>query len=259
MKRLKRYKYEHYAILCQLAYCTEPAYQLNLSDYELVEITDYSNKPCVRVLWRANKREVVVVFRGSHTVRDWLFNLCCFQYKVIFPSTEYWVHWGIAKLLKQRCKQANNNNEQALDQTLINLLKPLVEQGKKITFIGHSTGGAMAVLFADQFERQFPKKTKRVVTFGQPSLGGKSFAKQYLLARKTYRICCDIDMVTFLPPLPIVYFHVGKMLWLHEDVIYENIPSWKRLLLSLKSWLLGPISNHFMHKYIRHKGLFDEH
>lgn len=259
MKKLKRYKYEHYAILCQLAYRSDTVHRLDLSNYHQIELIDSTKKPCLRVVWQDHKKEVVVVFRGSHSVRDWLLNLCFLQQKVRAGNTSYRVHWGIVQLLKQKCRRKGEKKKVELQQLLLQILEPLIYEGKKVTFIGHSTGGAMAVLFADRFERQFPKQTKRVVTFGQPSLGGASFAKQYCLAHKTYRVCCDIDMVTFLPPLPIIYTHVGKMLWLHEDEIYENIPSWKRLLLSLKSWLLGPISNHFMHKYIRHKGLFDEH
>lgn len=259
MKKLKRYKYEHYAILCQLAYRADTVYSLDLSDYQQIELIDPSKKPCVRIVWQEHKKEVIVVFRGSHSVRDWLLNLCCFQQKLFVRGVSYRVHWGLAQMLKQKCRKKGEKNKVALSELLLEILEPLINEGKKITFVGHSTGGALAVLFADVFERRFTKKTKRVVTFGQPSLGGVSFAKHYMLAHKTYRVCCDIDVVTFLPPLPLVYVHVGKMLWLHEDEIYENIPSWKRLLLSLKSWLLGPISNHFMHKYIRHKGLFDEH
>lgn len=259
MKKLKRYKYEHYAILCQLAYRSETIHRLDLSNYQQIELLDSGKKPCVRVVWQEHKKEVVVVFRGSHSVKDWLLNLCCYQQQVKHSDQAYRVHWGIIQLLEQKCRKVGQKDKTSLKASLLQILEPLINEGKKVTFIGHSTGGAMAVLFADLFESQFAKKTKRVVTFGQPSLGGLSFEKQYKLAHKTYRICCDIDLVTFLPPLPFYYVHVGKMLWLHEDEIYENIPSWKRLLLSLKSWLLGPISNHFMHKYIRHKGLFDEH
>lgn len=259
MKKLKRYKYEHYAILCQLAYRADTVHRIDLSNFQQIELVDATKKSCLRVVWQEHKREVVVVFRGSHSIRDWVLNLCLFQCNVFFGAEKYRVHWGITQLLDQYCRKLGERKKVRLKDMLLAILEPLVIEGKKITFVGHSTGGAMAVLFADQFERKFPKKTKRVVTFGQPSLGGRSFAKQYKLAHKTYRVCCDIDLVTFLPPLPFVYVHVGKMLWLHEGEIYENIPSWKRLLLSLKSWFLGPISNHFMYKYIRHKGLFDEH
>ncbi|MEL7442080.1 MAG: lipase, partial [Pseudomonadota bacterium] len=33
----------------------------------------------------------------------------------------------------------------------------------------------------------------------------------------------------------------------------------KRFLMSLHSWLLRPITYHYMRKYIRNKSLFDEH
>jgi predicted lipase len=260
LKKLKRYKYEHYAILCQLAYQADIGTSLDTSIYHQIELVDKQRKSCARIVWQANKKEVIVVFRGSHSLRDWLLNFCFFQVEYQSDLHRGKVHWGIAQQLQQKCRNKQSRTAfLPLHQSLTELLTPMVQQGKKVSFIGHSTGGAMAVLYGDLFERKHPKKTKRVVTFGQPSVGGRSFAKQYNLAHKTYRICCDIDMITFLPPFPYWYVHVGKMLWLHEDVIYEHIPSWRRLLLSLKTWLLGPIANHYMNKYIRHKGLFDEH
>ena len=260
LKKLKRYKYEHYAILCQLAYQADIDDALDTSIYQQIELVDQQQKSCARIVWQSNKKEVIVVFRGSHSWRDWLLNFCFIQRPYKPDPRIPKVHWGMALQLQQKCRSKPSTGPLLpLHQCLTELLSPMVQQGKKISFIGHSTGGAMAVLYADQFERKHPKKTKRVVTFGQPSVGGRAFANQYSLGHKTYRICCDIDMVTFLPPLPYWYVHVGKMLWLHEDVIYEHIAPWRRLLLSLRTWLLGPIANHYMHKYIRHKGLFDEH
>jgi len=81
---------------------------------------------------------------------------------------------------------------------LVKVLEPLRQQGKRFTFIGHSSGGAVAVLMADYFERKNTKAVKRVVTFGQPAVGSRSWYKHYLLHRKTYRICCVKFMRTHL-------------------------------------------------------------
>jgi predicted lipase len=261
MKKLKRYQYERYAILCQMAYDESfSGAPENISKFNQINLTDRYNRVGVRVLWTKDKKEVIVVFRGSLNVSDWLGNFCFFPDRLHAHNTSHWVHWGFKRLLLQPMRlELGEGTMKPLNQLLIDVLTPLVTQGKRIAFTGHSSGGAVAVLMADMFERTFPKKVKRVVTFGQPAAGTRQFYKNYCLHKRTYRICCDLDMVTFLPPLPYYFWHVGKMLWLHDDRIYENMSTHERLLISLKSWVLRPITYHFMRKYIRNKTLFDEH
>lgn len=258
MKRLKRYAYEKYAILCQLAYMKDSELVADFGHFEQVEILDRFGKSCVRIVWQKQKKEVVVVFRGSHNVYDWLFNLCFFKKTYRDENRKLDIHWGMHNLLKQPSSSAGKSEKLPLDKQIQNVLIPLMEEGKRVTFTGHSTGGSLAVLFADRFYQQPNVKVKRVVTFGQPSCGGRLFYRNYSLHHKTYRICCDVDIVTFLPPLPFIYRHVGKSLWLHEGVMFENISPSKRLWLSVKSWLLRPITYHYMQKYIRNKSLFDD-
>ena len=260
MKKLKQYKYERYAILCQLAYPSGYQPALDFSDFEQVEIFDRFKISCVRILWQDSRKEVVVVFRGSHNVYDWLLNLCCFKSKIEDHDREFYIHWGVKKLLEQPSFLTKESNQSSpLEQNVLQVLAPLIEQGRKITFIGHSTGGSMAVLCADKLNQQKNTIIKRVVTFGQPACGGSTFANAYSLQNKTYRICCDVDVVTMLPPIPYVFKHVGRQLWLHEGVIYENIKPHKRFIISVKDWLFRPITFHYMDKYIRSKGLFDKH
>lgn len=121
-----------------------------------------------------------------------------------------------------------------------------------------SGAGILHSRIADYLETKYPNVIKRVVTFGQPAVGGWRFRQNYQLARRTFRICCDIDMVTFLPPIPFMYWHTGKMLWLYNERIYENTPTILRLGRSILSWLLRPFSYHLMSKYIRDKDFFDD-
>jgi predicted lipase len=262
MKKLKRYQYERYAILCQLAYPDAAThYEKTLTPYKQRQLVDKHGRMSVRLLWSDDRKEVIVVFRGSVGLRDWLANLCFFPSSLKQVDTRFSVHWGFKRLLFQPMYSSTKTLEQSLPlrELLVKVLSPLRQQGKRFTFIGHSSGGAVAILMADYFQRLFPKSVKRVVTFGQPAAGSRTFYKRYCLHHKTYRICCDLDIVTFMPLLPYYFWHVGKMLWLHDDQIYENTPTHERFLKSLKSWILRPITYHFMRKYIRNKSLFDEH
>ncbi|MDO6567299.1 thioesterase domain-containing protein [Alteromonas sp. 1_MG-2023] len=262
MKKLKRYQYERYAILCQLAYPdAEAHYRQILNPFYERHLVDKYGRMSVRILWVDNKKEAIVVFRGSLGVRDWLANLVFLPTKIKQIDKKFYVHWGFKRLLNQPMYSSTKTIDQALPlrELLVKVLEPLQKKGKRFTFIGHSSGGAVAVLMADYFERKNAKAVKRVVTFGQPAVGSRSWYKSYLLHHKTYRICCDLDVVTFMPPFPFYFWHVGKMLWLHDDQIYENTPTHERFLKSLRSWLLRPITYHYMRKYIRNKSLFDEH
>lgn len=262
MKKLKRYQYERYAILCQLAYPDAQAhYQSILAPFNERQLVDKYGRMSVRILWTEESPEVIVVFRGSLGLRDWLANLVFFPVKLDQLDRHFHVHWGFRRLINLPMYSYTKTIDEALPlrELLVKVLYPLKQKGKRFTFVGHSSGGAVAVLIADYFERLYAKAVKRVVTFGQPAVGTLSWYRNYKLHHRTYRICCDLDMVTFMPPIPLYFWHVGKMLWLHDDQIYENTPTYERFLKSLTSWILRPITYHYMKKYIRNKSLFDEH
>lgn len=264
MKKLKQYQYERYAILCQLAYHDQEAPSIeqfpSLNQYDII---DKNGKATARLIWDDGKQEVIVAFRGSKTFKDWVCNLNFLpsKYLIHHDSKRSYIHWGFNRLIYQQVgsQLSKSENTKPFHELLIEIAEPLIAKGLRFSFIGHSSGGAVATLMADLFERKYPKKVKRVVTFGQPAVGNKHFHKHYKLHLRTYRVCCDLDMVTFMPPFPFYFYHVGRMLWLHDDKIYENMPTHRRLLISLKSWIMRPITQHHMRKYIRNKTLFDRH
>jgi len=261
LKPLKRYQYEQYALLCKLAYprvFKHTSYGFAPNGQKIIR--NRHGKIFVRILWSKDNDEVVVVFKGSHSLSDWLINLRCW-----FKSCDNWglnysIHAGYHYLLNQESTPSRHSerlSKSVLDR-IESILLPLIIEGKRVSFTGHSSGGAVACVMADLIEKRYPKTVKRVVTFGQPSIGGWSFKRHYTLTHKTYRICCDIDAVTFMPPIPLVYWQVGKMLWLYNGRIYENTPTLLRLGRSILSWLIRPFSYHLMSKYIRNKDFFDE-
>lgn len=261
MKRLKRYQYEQYAVLCLLAYpriFRHTRYGFDPAGQRVIR--NRSGKIFVRVLWSQSKEEVVIVFKGSHSIADWLLNLRMWLKDCADLQLPYSIHAGFYHLITQESTPSRNADQLGLSvlQRIDIALQPLIKQGKRMTFTGHSSGGAVACVVADYIENKYPKSVKRVVTFGQPAIGGWSFKRHYSLAHKTYRICCDIDIVTFMPPIPLFYWHVGKMLWLYNGRIYENTPTVLRLGRSLISWAIRPFSYHLMSKYIRNKDFFDE-
>ncbi|ATC59640.1 lipase family protein [Vibrio anguillarum] len=231
MKPLKRYQYERYAVLCNLAYprvFRQTRYGFDPNGQHIIR--NQFGKIMIRVLWSKNQEEAVVVIKGSHSVSDWLLNFAMWTRSCQHLGLDYRIHAGFYHLLHQESLPTRNEDKLGLSvlQRLEAVVVPLIESGK------------------------------RIVTFGQPAIGNWRFRQRYSLSHKTYRICCDLDIVTFMPPIPLIYWHVGKLLWLYNGRIYENTPTFIRLGRSLLSWLVRPFSYHLMSKYIRNKDFFDE-
>ncbi|AEH34587.1 lipase [Vibrio anguillarum] len=261
MKPLKRYQYERYAVLCNLAYprvFRQTRYGFDPNGQHIIR--NQFGKIMIRVLWSKNQEEAVVVIKGSHSVSDWLLNFAMWTRSCQHLGLDYRIHAGFYHLLHQESLPTRNEDKLGLSvlQRLEAVVVPLIESGKRIAITGHSSGGAIGCIFADYIEKKYPKCIKRIVTFGQPAIGNWRFRQRYALSHKTYRICCDLDIVTFMPPIPLIYWHVGKLLWLYNGRIYENTPTFIRLGRSLLSWLVRPFSYHLMSKYIRNKDFFDE-
>lgn len=261
MKKLKRYQYERYAVLCNLAYSRvlkQTRYGFSPKGQRV--IYNRFGQPLMRILWHDDHEEVIVVIKGSHNLADWLLNLALWKRSTRDLGLDYPIHAGFRYLIMQQsvAKHPCDLVNTSVYLQLQSILHPLIAKGKRVTFTGHSSGGAIGCVLADALEGCHKKSVKRVVTFGQPAFAGYAMTRRYKLSHKTYRICCDLDIVTFLPPLPGVYLHIGKLLWLYNGKIYENTSTLLRLARSITSWLLRPFSYHLMSKYIRNKDFFDE-
>ncbi|WP_428774329.1 lipase family protein [Vibrio sp.] len=261
MKPLKRYQYERYAILCNLAYprvFKQTRYGFDPNGQRVIR--NQYGKIVSRVLWSKRSNEAVVVIKGSHSLSDWLLNFALWTRSCRSLGLPYRIHAGFYHLLCQESQPSRNEDSLGMSviERLESAVEPLLAQGKRIAITGHSSGGAIGCVFADYLEQKYPTSVKRVVTFGQPAIGNWQFKHRYQLSQRTYRICCDLDIVTFMPPVPLIYWHVGKMLWLYNGKIYENTPTLIRLGRTMVSWLIRPFSYHLMSKYIRNKDFFDE-
>lgn len=76
MKSLKRYQYEKYAVLCNLAYprvFKQTRYGFDPNGQRIV--SNRYGKTVVRILWSKDKEEAVIVIKGSHSLTDWLLTL----------------------------------------------------------------------------------------------------------------------------------------------------------------------------------------
>lgn len=146
----------------------------------------------------SNDSTVVVVFRGTNELADWLTNLDVRPFEVPHGSTHHGFYTALAKLLPKTLATARS---QGASQ-------------KKLWITGHSLGGAMALLFAYECLQQ-GLGPAGLVTFGQPMLCNGKLAKHMnsQLAGKYLRFVHGGDGVTrAVPP----YSHCGNLVWFTE-------------------------------------------
>ena len=132
---------------------------------------------------------VVIVFRGSDQIQDWLQNLDVrmtrFLNKENFPHlSRLKVHNGIFEnvhYFEDRAKRVTFKDG-PLKGSLIQILEDELKR-KKCFFwvIGHSLGGAMATLYAARLCDYYNVPLNRILshTFGAPPIGNRYFAARY--------------------------------------------------------------------------------
>jgi len=132
---------------------------------------------------------VVIAFRGTDTLLDWLdFNVD------LAP-----VRWEAGGKVHRGFKEAFD--------AVWNRLEPARRPGVPLIFTGHSLGGALATLAAS---RQAPTST---YTFGSPRVGDAVFGAT-VPRQAFFRIVNNRDLVTDVPTL---LEHVGSLRYIAHD------------------------------------------
>lgn len=130
-----------------------------------------------------------VAFCGTECWHDWLFNLMLWMVGQE-DGIEGRVHAGFCRKWK------------SVQPKVIRVLKEL--DCRKIVVVGHSLGGALATISANDIARALPTKFVHAVTFGAPrcaNAGFHSAPRPANLAR--FIRCVHVgDFVHYLPPFP---------------------------------------------------------
>jgi len=163
-----------------------------------------------------NDKFAIVAFRGSEIWK----RKEAFDLKEMFAelntNVDIWLtDW-------QQGGKVHRGFKQALDEVwpdLLPYIRGLHNKGCKIWITGHSLGGALATLFASQYNN-----AQGVYTFGSPRVGNKVFKENFEV--KIYRFVNNDDIVPWVPP-PGKYVHVGELKFIDshgiiKDTIIEN-------------------------------------
>jgi len=138
---------------------------------------------------------------------------------------------------------------------------PEIKTGYKITTIGHSLGGAAALIIAMMLDAQsYP--INEVITFGQPKVTNISGSRKFKHLKIT-RLVTPKDVVPLLPPLdPMdlmsmsIFWHQGMEVVLFENNQYSVLSGTDSMLRASDFLNDVPgeehLRNHFMTTYIDH-------
>lgn len=170
------------------------------------------------------KEKIYVVFRGSESITDWLYDLRVSK-KDLDNGVK--VHSGFYNQLK------NNHSYEKIIREIKNILSEKKYNHYQIYVTGHSLGAALATLFgyflADEIINDIT-----VVSFASPRVGNYKFREHFDKKQNLshYRIVNNRDIVTVCPTW--YYYHVGKCICLEDNdvILTKNYPKYERSIFN---------------------------
>ncbi|RFC41545.1 MAG: N-acetyl-anhydromuramyl-L-alanine amidase AmpD, partial [Verrucomicrobia bacterium] len=193
----------------KLAYRPEEVIRetLSKSSWGFLKV-DFLSEADTQVIVASDASRVVVAYRGSKELGDWLGNLEFLQQEQLTLGR---VHRGFS--------QAFAVVREALFTTLTDH-DP--ESRKELWLTGHSLGGALALLTAAELPN--PGRITGIYTFGQPRAGLTDFQTKVdeVFVGRYFRFVNFDDVVPRIPPGD--YVHAGHLIWFNAKGEPDTAP-----------------------------------
>lgn len=206
-----------FALVCELAYrsdddillptLTSWGFTLQGKD-NILRLPDIDSQYFVM----SNDEHIIVAFRGTDSVVDWVSNVQASYDPGPLPETK--VHKGF---------------QDALYPAVIKLIRLIERSGikhKKLWITGHSLGAALCTLFT----AMLAENNYRVFgnyTFASPRVGDPLFAEKFstCVQGPNFRVVNSGDVVPHIPAEP--YFsHVGQRIILRYETAESTADTW---------------------------------
>lgn len=204
------------AVACSLAYEEKDLISSVVKDwgYKFAGFKSVIKKPDIdtQCYVMFNDENIVVVFRGSDNLKDWLANFQTVYDPGPFKNTK--VHEGFQDALFPSVI------------SLTNLIDSAGVNNKKIWVTGHSLGGALCSLYAGMLI-EHGYEIYGIYTFASPRPGNGAFGSKLnsRVIGPHYRVVNTGDIVPHVPPEPF-YSHPGKRIILKEERRQDSHDSW---------------------------------
>jgi len=215
-----------------LAYAEPPFAEPRFQDAGLPNVKFFSGNS-TQCYVAHNDDFIIVAFRGSevrkragtngrdirYIVADWWIDL---NTDLVDSGRDGSVHSGFKEALKEVWDPQGRADEDKALKPYLDTISNTDGRRRSVWFTGHSLGGALATLAADQYG-----SGAELYTFGSPRVGDRTFADHFRV--NAYCFVNNDDVVTKVP-LPGSYRHVGQMKYIDsEGVILDNPSLWVRL------------------------------
>jgi triacylglycerol lipase len=171
------------------------------------------------LLW--NDRMIVVSFRGSDDLQDWLQNFRVW----LVPGPFGLVHWGFNSALGH-----------IWDDLTQRIGQMQQARPRSLWLTGHSLGAALATLATARL-RQQDVPVYGLYTFGSPRVGNRWFERTFNTDFKPriFRFVNNNDTVTRIPTRSMGYSHVGNLFyWDTQGNLQTDPYFWLMFLDSVK-------------------------
>lgn len=244
-----KYRYQNAHLLAKassLAYQSPDVIEPEVGQWGLPQFVFIDRKDSQAFI-AGNAEMIVIAFRGTEptTLQDWMTDV-----KIRRKTGPYGkVHRGFLK------------GFQVVWPEIRAVIKEWQTQAQSLWLTGHSLGGALATLGMASLGEE-AKPVHGLYTFGQPRVGGKTFARNFDLDFKArmFRFVNNNDVVTRVPTRKTGFRHVGQVLMFDAfGNLQTDLHFWNHFLdrvLGRVTDLGKPgtdgINDHSMAQYIKH-------
>ncbi|EKM82241.1 hypothetical protein AGABI1DRAFT_112309 [Agaricus bisporus var. burnettii JB137-S8] len=165
-----------------------------------------------------DRREIIVAFRGSSSILDFVADVQLLLVPFIAPGVKappaVKVHTGF--LLSW--------DSIAVEVRIIIAQQIKFHPDYAIVTTGHSLGGVLSLYSAVTFKQQYPKTTVRTYSYGAPRAGNKEFAIYVngLFGENAHRVVHANDGVPTIIPTALGYRHHGIEYWQYTTPASEE-------------------------------------
>jgi triacylglycerol lipase len=183
--------------------------------------------------------QLVVSFRGSVTVNDWINNATV---ELVGWAAEGRIHAGFMEALNAVWEQlVPTINERA--------------KGRTVWFTGHSLGGALALLGMMRWRVEHERRVDGLYTFGMPKVGDETFAAavEENHGPQAFTFLNEGDFVPWLPVFPAEFSVACTGLHFTKQGKLQPRPGALGAALLMLSGMLGKSQEEWMNLKVHHK------
>jgi len=210
-----------------------------------------SDRDCQVYTTKYDSTKLVVVFRGTESIKDAFIDLNIVRVRMDLPvdRSRPLVHCGFIR----QFRTVEDNIRRDIDR----YMNENPEDEKIIIYSGHSLGAVLSKISLVQFALEYPNAKHISVTFGGPRCGNVEFVKLFdELANESYRFVNQDDPVPSFP-FSLRFSHVKGCKYITEsNEILDKQPAFRifeiiyEFVRSLFGWEESPIDDHSSEKYL---------